>query len=158
MGIVALVTFITVFSSCGSAQKTSSSPVEIKSAIDNDSWRFTATRANPMGGSSRQLTTDYWVELSKGNAAFALPYFGQAYGAGGSYPAGKGPLDFTTSQFSLDKQPKNNGATQITLKPRDNTDVLSATFTFFDNGNATLDLVMSGRSSISYSGKVEAVK
>jgi hypothetical protein len=158
MGILLLAISITVFSSCGSAQKTTSSPAEIVSAIESDNWRFTATRAEPMGGSSRQLVIDYWVVISKDKAIFALPYYGTAQGTGGGYPTGKGPLDFTSTKFSISKQQKANGAWQVILKPQDNTDVLSATFTFFDNGNATADIVMSGRSSISYSGKVEVAK
>jgi Domain of unknown function (DUF4251) len=158
VAMVAIMTFITVFSSCSSAQKTTTSPAEIIAAIENDRWRFTATRAEPMGGSSRDLVIDYWVDFSKNKTHFALPYYGSALGAGGSYPGGKGPLDFTTTKFSLTKQQKANGAWQIILKPDDNQELISGTFTFFDNGNATLDIVMNGRSPISYSGKVEAVK
>ena len=158
MAILALMTSITVFSSCTSAQKTSSSPAEIVSAIESDHWRFTATRAEPIGGMSRQLVTDYWVDLSKDKVIVALPYYGQAQGTGGSYPGVKGPLDFTSTKFFIAKRQKSNGAWVVVLKPEDNMDMLSGTFTFFDNGNATLDVLMSSRSAISFSGKVEAVK
>ncbi|HUR66616.1 MAG TPA: DUF4251 domain-containing protein [Chitinophagaceae bacterium] len=154
MGIITFLITLTVFPSCTSTQKTSSSPAEIQSAIQDDRWRFTATRAEPMSGSSRQLVTDYWVDLNKDKVIIALPYYGTAQGTGGGYPTGKGPLDFTSTKFSLTKQQRSNGAWQVILKPQDNTEMLSGTFTFFDNGNATLDIVMSGRSSISYSGNV----
>lgn len=158
MAILSLITGIIVFSSCSPAQKTSSSNAEIISAIENDRWRFTATRAEPMSGSSRQLVTDYWVDLSKEKVVIALPYYGTAQGTGGSYPSGKGPLDFTSAKFSLTKQQKSNGAWQVVIKPEDNAEMISGTFTFFDNGNATLDVLMTSRSPISFSGKVEAVK
>lgn len=154
---LALIASFSLFVSCSSAQKVTITPEQVNTSVKGDQWRFNAERAEPQTGGSRILNTQYWVELKDNNAVFELPYFGRAQGSIGM-PGSTGPLEFSTKDFSLSKSQNDKGAWTVLLKPKDNTDVLSASFTIFENGRASLNVILSNRSPISYSGYIEPVK
>ena len=52
----------------------------------------------------------------------------------------------------------SNAACYVQLKPLDQPDVVLATFTFFDNGRASLDVILANRSPIDFFGKVTPLR
>ena len=128
---------------------------DITQAINNDRWDFSADFAQPSYGRSRTITGTYYVKLRKDTVFFALPYYGKI-----NSPAGvnnENPLDFTSTDFKITKETRKKGGWLVTVKPT-NSEVQSVTFTFFDNGSAQANFIMTNRSGINFSGKVTAAK
>ena len=144
--------------SCTTAQPvTSATPQEIKLAIDADNWLFSAQRSDPPIGRSTQLSLGYEVRCSGDTAVFNLPYSGTMQGPA-RFPGEKGPLDFTTTNFSISKTLKSEGKWLVVLQPKDVSDVISCSFTFFDNGEASVDVLFRNRTPMDFFGTVEPLR
>ena len=128
---------------------------EIGQAINNDRWDFTADYAMPSYGKSRNITGVYFVKCRKDSLIVSLPYYGKITSPAGANNAN--PLDFQTSGFNITKEKRKKSGWFVTIKPI-NSEVRSMTFTFYENGSAQLNFVMTNRSGISFSGKVSAAK
>ena len=124
---------------------------------DTANWIFSPTTVLPQFGTSRPVTGSYSVTYFKNKVSVYLPYFGKAY-AGADIYSGNSPLDFTSVNYTMEKQPAKKGGWTIILVPKDYSEVESMRFTFYDNGNATLDVTMRSRSPISFYGNVETGK
>ena len=143
---------LSVFSiDCSSGQQISSTPADITQAINNSQWIFSANYAVPSFGNSRNLTGEYSVKCNKDTLSVALPYFGKLNSPAGAMSGN--PLDFKSTNINLSKEIKKDGGWLITIKPN-NPEVQSMDFTFFDNGSAQLNVLMTNRSGISFNGKV----
>ena len=128
---------------------------EIAEAINNDRWDFSADHAYPSYGRSRIITGTYYVQCRKDTLIVALPYYGKL-----NSPAGannENPLDFKSTNFKLTKETRKKGGWLVTIKLT-NSEVQSVVFTFFENGSAQANFIMTNRSGINFSGKVAAAK
>ena len=125
----------------------------INNAINNNKWKFIATQAMPQYGESRQVNGDYDIRFSKDTMVVYLPYFGKA-DAGANFMSGKGPLDFTSTNFSFDKKQNKKGLWLINLTPNDTREVGGFSFTISNSGYASLSITMSNRTGISFSGTI----
>ena len=130
---------------------------EIVQSINNSRWIFTANFATTQTGQSRNITDVYEVKCSKDTLIISLPYYGEAY-AGADVLSNKSPLGFQSTNFTLLKDQKKDGEWLVTIKPKDNSEVQSFIFSFFDNGAAQLAVIMTHRSSINYKGIISPVK
>jgi hypothetical protein len=65
----------------------------------------------------------------------------------------RGPLDFTSTDLDIAKEKKNNSWI-VTIKPKDHNPVQSMYFTLYENGTAQLNVTLSNRSPISYTGVI----
>jgi len=124
---------------------------EIAQAINNDRWDFTADYAYPSYGKSRNITGVYYVQCRKDTLIVALPYYGKLNSPAGA--SNENPLDFKSTDFKLTKEVRKKGGWLVTIKSP-NSEVQSMSFTFFDNGSARVNLIMTNRSGIDFSGKV----
>lgn len=150
-----LILFFFMASSFVREVTTTNAQDEIAQAINNDRWDFSADHAQPSYGRSRNITGTYYVKCRKDTLLVALPYYGKI-----NSPAGvnnENPLDFKSTDFKLTKETRKKGGWLVTVKPA-NSEVQSMTFTFFDNGSAQANFIMTNRSGISFSGKVAAAK
>jgi hypothetical protein len=111
--------------------------------------------ANPQTGSTRQLSPDYDLTITKDTIISYLPYFGRAYVA--PVDPAQGGIKFTSTNFEY-KQAKDNKAWQITIKPKDTPDVHQLYLSIFDNGYATLQVISTNRQGISFNGYIEEGK
>ena len=146
------LTAIVLFNGCSSAKEiTKATPEEITHAVNNGQWKFTADHVSPAYGSSKNLTSDYFVNANNNKLVVALPYYGRLNSASGAMNGN--PLDFESTSFNLTKENRRDGGWLVTIKDP-NPEVQSMIFTFYDNGNAQLNITMTNRSAISYSGKV----
>ena len=128
---------------------------EIAQAVNNDRWDFTAEYAQPMSGQRRYITGSYYVYCRKDTLIVALPYYGKLNSAAGA--SNENPLDFKSTDFKLTKEVRKKGGWLVTIK-KPNSEVQSMSFTFFDNGTARVNFIMSNRSGIDFSGKVAPPK
>ena len=142
-------------SSCVSQVTVTVPQDDIAQAVNNDRWDFSADFAQPSYGRSRNITGTYYVKCRKDTLLVALPYYGKI-----NSPAGvnnENPLDFKSTDFKLTKETRKKGGWQVTMKPT-NSEVQFMSFTFFENGSAQANFIMTNRSGINFSGKVAAVK
>ena len=130
-------------------------PEEIKRIVDSQNYIFKAQMANPQTGSTRQLSPDYDLTITKDTIISYLPYFGRAYVA--PVDPAQGGIKFTSTKFDY-KPAKDNKAWQITIKPKDATDIQQLYLSIFDNGYATLQVISTNRQGISFNGYVEEGK
>jgi hypothetical protein len=152
-GLIGIVLTSTLFIACSSENQISSSfsQEEITQAINNDRWNFTAEHAMPSYGSSRIVTGVYTVRLRGDSLSVSLPYYGKLNSAAGAMNGN--PLDFRSTNFKKEKQEKKAGEWIVTIS-RPDAEVQSMLFTFFDNGTAQANIVMTNRTGINFSGKV----
>ena len=156
-GLTGLVLVSTLFIACSSEKQIDSSFTqdEIGQAINNNRWTFSARSASPAYGSFRTLTGGYFVNCLKDTLVVGLPYYGKLNSSAGAL--GGNPLDFRSTNFTLTREDKKPGEWLVTIN-RPDQEVQSMSFTFFDNGSAQLNIVMTNRSGISFSGKVIPAK
>src|SRR5687768_2832953 len=153
VNLLVLAVMSTVFVRCSSEKQMSSSfsQQDIAQAINNDRWDFTAEHAMPSYGRSRNLTGGYIVTLRKDTLVVSLPYYGKLNSSTGAMNGN--PLDFRSTNFKIEKQEKKQGEWMVSVV-RPDAEVQSMIFTFFDNGSAQANLIMTNRTGISFSGRV----
>lgn len=138
--------------SCGSSGQTSASQkASIINAIDSGNWIFTVTNISPQGGRSRQPNGLYTVSYSSQTLNVNLPYFGRAY-SGADIIGGQSPLNFISKEIKMEQRKLKNDNWEIVFTIEDQRQVQSMSFEVFDNGSASLNIILSNRSPISYSG------
>ena len=128
---------------------------EIAQAINNDRWDFTADYAYPSYGKSRNIIGVYYMQCRKDTLIVALPYYGKLNSTAGA--SNENPLDFKSTNFTLTKETRKKGGWIVTIK-KPNSEVQSMSLTFFDNGNAQANFIMTNRTGIDFSGKVAPAK
>ncbi|HRO44995.1 DUF4251 domain-containing protein [Agriterribacter sp.] len=153
------VLFVFIHAGCSPAKHAATgaaSDEAIAAAVAADNWVFSANQALPQRGRSRNLTGGYEVACRKDTLLFYLPYFGRAYSA--TIGETTSPLNFKTTDFSFSKTNNDKGRWNITVVPKDYREVQSCDFTLYENGTAQLNVQMTNRSSISFSGFVRPGK
>ncbi|MEI9809454.1 MAG: DUF4251 domain-containing protein [Bacteroidota bacterium] len=96
-------------------------------AVTADQWIFNAYNSNPQYGRARSITNGVnEVRYGKDTLMVYLPYFGRLY-SGTDVLNNRGPLDFTSTDFSTTKENGNSGWV-ITIKPKDQSQVQSMVF------------------------------
>lgn len=157
-GIAAMALLLTASACNSSSHATATASGEaIVRAIDSSKWKFIATEVMPQYGTSRHADFNYDVKFTNDKLVVYLPYFGKA-DAGANVFSDKGPLDFTSTNFNIDKRQGKKGQWLVTLVPKDYREVQSMNFTFFSSGNANLSISMTNRTAISFGGNVEPIK
>jgi hypothetical protein len=138
------------------AQDHSDKVSTIEQKIENKQFTFVANWVNPMTGVARQLTSYYNLTVNKDSLIVNLPYFGRSYTA---------PLDptnigisITAVGFEYSFVKKKKGCWDITIRPKDRTDIQSFSMTVYDDGTAYLSVTCTNRNPISYNGRVEDTK
>jgi hypothetical protein len=154
-----LITFaaINIFPQASIAQKNSdkedAKKMVIKNMIDSQHFVFEAQSVLSFRGRFRNLTSPYNVTVQKDSMVSSLPYFGRAYNPPMN-PSDIG-LDFTSTNFSYVVSPQKKNGWNVTIKPKDKTEIRQYVFTIFDNGKASLQVQSTSRDPISFNGYVE---
>lgn len=130
--------------------------VAIKNLVDSGEFVFHAQTAMPSSGPTKQLTSEYDVRLSKNAFVSHLPYFGRAYSA--PYGSGDGGFNFTSKDFAYSSKTRKKGGWEITIKPKDVTDVREFLLTVSEKGYGTLQVMSNNRRPISFTGYVTELK
>lgn len=158
MGLFTAVMVSFLISACSSVKSTiDATPQTISTAVDSNRWQFVPQQVIPAIGRSRQVSSDFVVQLRKDTLQVYLPYYGRA-NAGADVLSGRGPLDFTSTQFSREPQHPKTGEWNIALVPGDHTEVRLLQFQFFSNGSASLEVLFNSHSSIRYTGTLQPLQ
>ncbi len=141
------------------AERQAAKAAKVKKMVDDVNFVFKANYANPQGGGNRPLTSDYDLKVVKDSIIAYLPYFGRAYVAP---PPGttEGGIKFTSTNFKYDAKRGKKGEWQIVIKPKDHDitdwrDVQQLVLNISSNGYASLQVLSSNRSPISFDGELE---
>jgi len=126
----------------------------VETIIGAQHYTFKAQSVHPTRGRVVQLNSDYDLRVSGDTVTSYLPYFGRAYSA--PMDGRGGGIDFTSKQFEYNQKARKKGGWDITIKPRDVTDVRELFLTVFENGSASLRVSSNNRETISYNGYVAA--
>jgi hypothetical protein len=140
-------------------QRQAAKTARIKKMIDDVHFVFKANYANPQGGGNRPLTSDYDLKVVKDSVIAYLPYFGRAYVAPEPGTT-EGGIKFTSTNFKYDAKQGKKGGWQIVIKPRDHDitnwrDVQQLILNISTGGYASLQVLSSNRSPISFDGELE---
>jgi len=129
---------------------------EIKNLIDSQKYVFKAQMVYPLGGRSRNLTSDYDLRVTKESVVSYLPYFGRAYSA--TPGSSSGGIEFTSKEFEYAVTAGKKGEWEILIKPKDTQVARELRLTAYKNGTANLQVNSNDKQSISYSGYIAAIK
>jgi hypothetical protein len=140
----------------GWAQNKKDRKAEIKRIVEAQNYVFKAQTALPIAGATRQLTSDFDLQVSKDTIVSDLPYFGRAYTA--PLNPSEGPLQFTSTDFQYTVSNNKKGGWNITITPKDRTDPRELIMTIFDNGSASMVVNSNNRQPISFHGYVTSKK
>ena len=130
--------------------------VAIKNLVDSGEFIFHAQTAMPSSGPTKQLTSEYDVRLSKNAFVSHLPYFGRAYSA--PYGSGDGGFNFTSTDFAYSSKTRKKGGWEITIRPKDVTDVREFFLTVSEKGYCSLRVMSNSRQPISFTGYMTELK
>ena len=110
----------------------------VKEAIAAKQYKINVDRMQPMRGGSRNLTTNYTLEIRNDSVFSYLPYFGVAYNA--PYGGGKS-LNFNAS-----------------IKTRSDEDNYEYRLTIFPDGSTSIHVQPMNKQSISFTGEMDTEK
>ena len=129
---------------------------EITKIVEAQNYVFKAQTALPSAGTTRPLSSDFDLRISKDTIVSYLPYFGRAYTA--PMNPSEGSLQFTTTDFQYTMNINKYGGWNITIVPKDLTDPRELIMTIFNNGTASVFVNSNNRQPISFNGYVTAKK
>lgn len=142
----------TLFSVAQKPTKKEIKKAEIQNSIDSQSYVFHAQQAISLGGGTRQLTSEYDMQVRPDFISTYLPYFGRAYQA--PIDPTDGGIKILTQKFSYQKTMRKKGGWEITIKPMERMDVQQLYLTVSEDGYATLQVTSINRQPISFYGYV----
>jgi hypothetical protein len=152
--ILIFLLIVSIGSVAANAQKPSKKELK-KAAIRNDieskRYTFIANNAIPMGGSSRQLTSEYDLKITPDSVISFLPYFGVAHF---DVPYGSTDLGikFTSTKFDYKATQNKKGGWQIIIKPKDVKNLQSMILYISSDGYGSLAVNSINRDNISFDG------
>lgn len=126
--------------------------------IEKPYFTFSAVNAQPMGGRTINLTSDYELKVSGDTVQAYLPYFGRAYTA--PMNTSDNGIRFTSTDFKYTSEKKKNGTYEITIEPNDvDKNImlrgLILRLSTGVSGYGTLSVQSTNRQSISFYGTIE---
>lgn len=159
MNIKAPALILAFLCTCGMISCSHTAASSKSSAMDpatDSNWVFTAVIVRPQVGNTGPVNGNYTVSLKHNKLSVYLPYFGNAYG-GSDVFSGKNPLDFISTDLTINRMVKKNGE-EIIIRPNDHPEVQSMDLTLYIGGNANLNINMATRSGISFTGNFRPVE
>jgi hypothetical protein len=137
------------------AEKKAKQIEEIQSIVDDKTFVFKATNANPMKGRTINLTTQYDVKITQDSIFSYLPYYGVAYNV--NYGSTDSPMIFEKPFETCDMEKTKNGYL-VKVTAKNGNDRLEYSFHISETGTTTLNVSSMNRQSISYYGNLEKIQ
>lgn len=147
--LLALFTFLAVSPAVKAQDKDEAT---VTAMLEAKNYIFKAQTALPMTGRMIHLTSDYDVIIRPDSVISFLPYYGRAYSA--PVNSTDGGIKFTSTNFGYQAAHAKKKSWDITIKPKDVSDVQDMTLTVFTNGSATLRVNNQNKQAISFQGYV----
>lgn len=124
----------------------------VKELLASEKYKIHANTAFPMRGRSIPLSSPYALEVRNDSVISYLPYYGRAYSipyGGGEGLVFKAPL----KDYKMERDKKGNAKIQFSARTLE--DKYDFSVSVFDNGAASIDVMMQNRQSISFSGELD---
>lgn len=131
-------------------QKKEETQKAIRELIEAQKIKVEVDIAYPMRGPSKNLTSNYSVEIRNDSVFSYLPYFGIAYSV--PYGGGKGLIfneQVTDYKLTFDKK----GTANIRFKTRTEEDSFIYLISIYISGSASINVMPTNRQSISFRGE-----
>jgi Domain of unknown function (DUF4251) len=129
---------------------------KIKNMIEERRFIFHAQTALPLTGSSRQLTSEYDLRVTRNYVTSYLPFFGRAYSL--PYNPTEGGFNFTSTKFDYSVSARKKDGWEINIKPKDVPDFREFSLSISENGYGTLRTMSNNRQPISFTGYISSLK
>lgn len=152
--LLASILIAGMLSACSAPGEIQGGTNDVLSMLQERRYQFVPQTANPTGARTRQLTADFFLQVSPDTIQSYLPYFGRAFSA--PITPGTGAMDFTITNFEYNVTQGKKDRQEITIRPRGGTDVREMTLYVYPNGNASLIAMSNNRQPISYNGHVRS--
>jgi len=155
-----LLPYLTIMCLYSSAQSNTdqvkqSSHQKLKHGIDSKQFHFLASSATTSKGSTLQLTGGYFLFLGGDSLTVSLPFFGTSrqssrYGAS----AEDAGINFHTHKFTYMADTTKKGGWEITIKPEGQSSANGIYLSISSTGSCRTSVISSGRSNMTFYGKV----
>ncbi|MCU0380013.1 MAG: DUF4251 domain-containing protein [Chitinophagaceae bacterium] len=144
-----------VLASCsGSKTVTSLTETEVAGMVNAKDFAFRAEQMLPSGGRTRILNEAYLFRVTPQEVVSDLPYMGRAYSA--TIGSSDGGMRFTSKNYTYQQTPGKKNSWNITIYPKDQSDVRECLLTVYSNGTADLLINSNNRQQIRYNGYIQA--
>jgi hypothetical protein len=140
------------FSQSDAEQKKQDQFNQLKTRIDTRKFRFHALSATSMKGMTRQLTSDYFLNLNNDSLSVDLPYYGRSFTT--NYPPTDLTTEFKTTQFSYQTDTLKKGGWDITIVPKNQSNASKISLSITTSGYCTVRVSSNSREPISYYGMI----
>jgi hypothetical protein len=150
--LLLFVSFVTVRAQETRKEKQLLKINQVSAWVESCNYDFVAQMALTMGGNTRQLTSEYDVQVSKDTINSYLPYFGRSYSAFLN-PDDAG-IKFISKDFNYKTTIRKKGGWLIQIKPKDVNEVQQLSFSISEDGYATLQVTQTNRQPISFNGYI----
>jgi hypothetical protein len=127
------------------------SPSDYKQLLDGQNFAFIAQWMSPLGSSAKQLTSPYYMSVSKDSVIADLPYSGKNNSAF-SEISGTG-IHFTSTKYTYSNKPGKKGW-GVTIQIQDGGDGTQMYLKVAPDGSASLQVSCNSKDRISYSGYI----
>ena len=152
MLLLALLVGLPTLSAQSKQEKKEQKKEAVKKLIASENYKIDVRTAMPMRGRSIPLTSPYSLEIRNDSVISYLPYFGRAY----SIPYGGGDgLNFRAplKEYDMKMDKKGNAVIEFVARnPEDRYEFIAKVYT---NGEASINVNMQNRQSISFQGELE---
>jgi hypothetical protein len=135
-------------------EKEAKTEAAIRTMVTAQQYVFKALYSLSMSGSTRQLTSEYGVIVSKDSVLADLPYFGTAYTV---QMTASGGIDFKSKKFEYTLKEEKKGGWNIMIKPKDIQDTQQLFLSISKSGYATLQVTSNSRQPIIFNGYIAEV-
>jgi hypothetical protein len=146
---------MTTMAQSAQADKRAAKEAILRNLVESQQYDFKALSVMPLGGRTRQLTTDYDLKVTKESIVSYLPYFGQAYEA--PMDPSQGGIQFTSKDFDYKIAEGKKGGWDVVIKPKDYKDIQQMSMNISADGYANLQVISTNRQAISYYGYIMAI-
>lgn len=157
---ISFLVIFTLFTACLTKKEKAENLASINQAIAKNNFKFVPQQVMPQRASLiisprlLQLDGTYYLKFKSDSLISYLPFFGESQQA--EYGSRDTGLDFTTTDFSVEKKEIKNGGVLLTIIPNNQNRVRKLFLTISDSGTANLSVLSNNRDGISYSGVIEA--
>ena len=152
MLLLALLVGLPTLSAQSKKEKKEQKKEAVKELIVSENYKIDVNTAMPMRGRNISLSSPYSLEIRNDSVISYLPYYGRAY----SIPYGGGDgLNFKAilKEYNVEMDKKGNAVIKFVARnPEDRYEFRAQVYT---NGEASINVNMQNRQSISFQGELE---
>ncbi len=133
------------------AEKNAIQKEKISNLVEDKNFVFVPRTANPLSGTTVNLTTDFDLWFHNDSVNSYMPFYGRAYIA--AY-GGENPMNFISSVDDYSSEKTRKGY-EVNFTVKNESDRLDFSFHIMETGLTTLQVNSTNRQSISYYGVLE---